>query len=86
MFGVLRVGGIVSGASPAYNVEEMSYALKTTDAKFLFAVPGSIAVAAAANKSAGIPQERVFLLEGTIKGFATMSELLEIGRLYGASD
>ncbi len=31
MFGVLRAGGVVSGASPAYNVEEMRYALKTAD-------------------------------------------------------
>ena len=83
MFGVLRAGGVVSGASPAYNVEEMTYALKTADAKFLFTVPGSMEVAAAAAKNAGIPQERVFLLEGKLDGFTTMSELLEIGRSYG---
>ena len=83
MFGTLRAGGVVSGASPAYNVEEMTYALKTSDAKFLFTVPGSMEVAAAAAKNAGIPKERVFLLEGKVEGHTTMSELLEMGKSYG---
>lgn len=85
MFGTLRAGGVVSGASPAYNVEEMTYALKTGEAKFLFTVPGSMQVAAAAAKNAGIPQEHVFLLEGKMEGFTTMSQLLEIGKSYGTS-
>lgn len=36
MHATLRVGGKVSGASPAYNVEEMTYALQKADAKFVF--------------------------------------------------
>lgn len=83
MFGTVRAGGVVSGASPAYNVEEMTYALKTADAKFLFTVPGSIEVAAAAAEAAGIPKEKVFLLEGKLAGYTTMSELLKIGASYG---
>ncbi|KIX03522.1 uncharacterized protein Z518_07075 [Rhinocladiella mackenziei CBS 650.93] len=85
MFGILRAGGVVSGASPAYNVEEMTYALKTAEARFLFTVPESMEVAAAAAQNAGIPQERVFLLEGQMEGFTTMSALLEAGRSYGPS-
>lgn len=85
MFGILRAGGVVSGASPAYNVEEMTYALEKADAKFLFTVPSSMEVAAAAAKNAGISQDRVFLLEGKMEGFTTMSELLEIGKSYGSS-
>ncbi|KAL3421164.1 4-coumarate- ligase [Phlyctema vagabunda] len=83
MLGVNRVAGIISGASPAYNIEEMTYALKTGGAKFLMTVPGSMEVAAAAAKAAGIKKEHVFLLEGDLKGFTTMKELLEIGRSYG---
>ncbi|MCJ1258321.1 hypothetical protein MMC24_006153 [Lignoscripta atroalba] len=83
MLGTLRAGGVVSGASPAYNVEEMTYALKTADAKFLITLPSSMKVAAAAAKNAGIPKECVFLLEGELEGFTTMKELLEIGRSYG---
>ncbi|TVY54354.1 4-coumarate--CoA ligase-like, partial [Lachnellula suecica] len=80
MLGVSRVGGVVSGASPAYNVEEMTYALKTAKAKFLFTVEGSMGVAAEAAKAAGIGRERVFLLQGEMEGFATMKELLDIGK------
>jgi acyl-CoA synthetase (AMP-forming)/AMP-acid ligase II len=85
MFGTLRAGGVVSGASPAYNVEEMTYALRTAEAKFLFTVPGSMAVAAAAAKDAGIPQSHVFLLEGKMDGFTTMADLLEVGKSYGSA-
>ncbi|KAK5467097.1 hypothetical protein LTS15_000067 [Exophiala xenobiotica] len=85
MFGTLRAGGVVSGASPAYNVEEMTYALRTAEAKFLFTVPGSMAVAAAAAENAGIPQSHVFLLEGKMDGFTTMADLLEVGKSYGSA-
>ena len=83
MFGTLRAGGKVSGASPAYNVKEMTYALEVGEAKYLFTVPGSAQVALAAAKAAGIPSERVFMLEGEMEGFTTMSTLLELGRSYG---
>lgn len=83
MLAVNRVASIVSGASPAYNVEEMTYALKTGKAKYIFTVPGSMDVAAAAAKNAGIGKERVFLLEGKMEGFTTMKTLLEIGMGYG---
>lgn len=83
MLAVNRVAGIVSGASPAYNVEEMTYALKTAGAKFLFTVEGSMQVAVAAAKAAGIPRERVFLLEGKFERYTNMWELLNIGENYG---
>ena len=83
MLGTLRAGGVVSGASPAYNIEEMTYALKTADAKFLMTVPSSMVVAAAAAKNAGISKDRVFLLEGDMEGFTTMKQLLEMGKSYG---
>lgn len=85
MFGTLRAGGVVSGASPAYNAEEMTFALKTSGARFLFTVPESIAVAAEAARNAGIPEKHVFLLEGSLSGFTTMSQLLEQGRAYGTN-
>jgi 4-coumarate--CoA ligase len=80
MLAASRVAGIVSGASPAYNVEEMTYALKTAKAKYLFTVPGSMDVATAAAEEAGIGKERVFLLEGEMEGFMGMEALLEQGR------
>lgn len=80
MHATLRVGGKVSGASPAYNVEEMTYALKTADAKFLMTHPNSMDVAVQAAKNAGIPNENLFLLEGGVAGHTTIKELIEMGR------
>ena len=39
---------VVSGASPAYNVEEMTYALSKAGAKFLMTVPAAMDVTAPA--------------------------------------
>ncbi|KAL8944875.1 MAG: hypothetical protein Q9216_000165 [Gyalolechia sp. 2 TL-2023] len=76
-------GGIVSGASPAYNAEEMIYALKAANARFLMTIPTSMDVAAAAARNAGIPKEQIFLLQGSIGGCATIEQLLDIGHSYG---
>ncbi len=43
----------MNGASPAYNVEEMSHALKTAGTKFLMTLPGSIDAAVAACEAVG---------------------------------
>ena len=64
----------------------MTYALQKADAKFIFTVPTSMDVAAAAAKNAGIPKDRVFLLEGDLDGFTTMEQLLKIGESYGEDD
>ncbi|OQN99762.1 hypothetical protein B0A48_14532 [Cryoendolithus antarcticus] len=80
MHATLRVGGKVSGASPAYNVEEMTYALQKADAKFLLTHPNSMEVAVQAAKNAGIPRERLFLLEGKLEGYTTVKELVETGK------
>jgi 4-coumarate--CoA ligase len=80
MHATLRVGGKVSGASPAYNIEEMTYALKTGDAKFIMTHPNSMEVATAAAKNAGIPKQSLFLLEGQLGGYTTVKELIEMGR------
>ena len=64
-------GAVVSGASPAYNVEEMTYALKTADAKFLATSPTSMAVAKEAAKNAGLNQGNLILLEGQMDGLPT---------------
>ncbi|RMZ69502.1 4-coumarate- ligase 2 [Pyrenophora seminiperda CCB06] len=85
MFAGLRVGAKISGASPAYNVEEMTFALKTADAKFLMTTPGSMEVAAASAKAVGLPQSNVFLLEGELPGYTTVQDLIRMGESYGES-
>ncbi|EDU41434.1 CaiC Acyl-CoA synthetase AMP-forming AMP-acid ligase II [Pyrenophora tritici-repentis] len=83
MFAGLRAGAKISGASPAYNVEEMTFALKTADAKFLMTTPGSMEIAAASAKAAGLPQSNVFLLEGELPGYTTVQDLIRMGESYG---
>ncbi|KAI1635951.1 hypothetical protein F4809DRAFT_650811 [Biscogniauxia mediterranea] len=83
LFAAIRVGGVVSGASPAYNVEEMTHALRTADAKFIATHPTSIKIAAEAAKNVGIPKEHIFLLEGQLEGYTTVKDLIRIGKSYG---
>ncbi|KAI1258931.1 acetyl-CoA synthetase-like protein [Xylariaceae sp. FL1019] len=83
LFAAMRVGGVVSGASPAYNVEEMTYALKTANAKFIATHPTSIDIAAEAAKNAGISKEHIFLLEGELEGYTTIKELIKRGKAHG---
>jgi len=85
MHAVTRLGGIVSGASPAYNVEEMTYALKTGRAKFLMTVPNSMEIAVAAAEAAGIGKDRIFILDGTLEGYKNVQDLIAIGKSYGQS-
>lgn len=83
MFSGLRVGAKISGASPAYNVEEMTFALKTADAKILMTTLGSMEVASASAKAAGLLQENIFLLEGELPGYTTVADLIRFGKSYG---
>jgi 4-coumarate--CoA ligase len=83
MHATLRVGGRVSGASPAYNEEEMTYALRKADAKFLMTHPDSMHVAIKSAKNVGLAQENIFLLEGSLEGFKSIKTLIEEGKQLG---
>lgn len=61
----------------------MTYALKTGKAKYLMTVPSSMEVAIPAAKNAGIPADRIFLLEGEQDGHVNVQRLLEIGKDHG---
>lgn len=82
MWAILRAGGRVNGASPAYGAEEMEHALKTAKSKILITLPSALKVALEAADKAGIPRDRVFLLKGKTEGFSTIQELMEIGSRY----
>jgi 4-coumarate--CoA ligase len=51
----------------------------------LFTVPGSMKIAVAAAEQAGLPKERIFLLEGKIKGHKSMADLLREGKSFSKS-
>lgn len=79
MFAVLRAGGVVSGASPAYGVDEMAYALRTSGAKFMMTHPERLEVAVEACEAVGLGKENIFLLEGQQDGFRGVQELIQEG-------
>ncbi|KAJ5707814.1 hypothetical protein N7488_007615 [Penicillium malachiteum] len=81
MFATTRIGGMISGASPAYNIEEMTYALKTSDAKIFMTTVSALPVAIPAAENAGITRDRIILLEGTQDGFETIHDLIAFGRI-----
>ncbi|KAK8049610.1 4-coumarate-CoA ligase 2 [Apiospora phragmitis] len=83
LFAAVRLGGVVSGASPAYNVEEMAYALKAANSKYLATHPTSIRVAEQAARIAGIPRSHIFLLEGELEGYTTIQQLVQMGKSQG---
>ena len=61
----------------------MAYALKTGKAKFLMTVPSGMEVAVPAAREAGIPPERIFLLEGQKGEYRSVQDLVRKGRSYG---
>lgn len=83
MFSVLRAGGRVSGASPAYTVDEMTYALKMGQTKLFMTTPDNLEVALQAADNAGVPRSRIILLEGEEDGYVSLHDLIEIGRGFG---
>jgi 4-coumarate--CoA ligase len=80
MWAVIRLGGRVNGASPAYTAEEMTHALKTAKSKILITQPSALTVALAAADNAGIPRSNVLLLEGNADGFVSIHKLIEQGQ------
>ncbi len=80
MWATIRAAGRFNGASPAYNVEEMTFALKTAGTKFVIALPSSLDAATAACDNVGIPRRQIFLLEGEHKDFKSIQDLIELGK------
>jgi acyl-CoA synthetase (AMP-forming)/AMP-acid ligase II len=60
----------------------MSYALKIAQTKFLLTLPASMKVALAAAEQVGIPRKHIFLLEGSVEGFRSIQQLMEVGARY----
>ncbi|OMP81532.1 4-coumarate--CoA ligase, partial [Diplodia seriata] len=86
MHGALRAGARVSGASPAYGVDEMAYALRTAKTRVLICGRASLEVAVEAARKAGLEGEgTVVVLEGEAEGFETV-KLIEWGKKQGESN
>ncbi|KAG8214730.1 hypothetical protein J3R82DRAFT_9818 [Butyriboletus roseoflavus] len=84
MWATHRLGGIVSGANPAYTSDELLYQVKLTSATLVIAHPVSLSTAVSAARQAGIPDTRIVVL-GEVPGSAhtTVEALIQEGLRMG---
>ncbi|KAJ4328934.1 hypothetical protein N0V84_000503 [Fusarium piperis] len=65
--GILMGGGIFTGANPGFTSRELAYQLKDSGSTFLLAVSTQIETALEAAKLAGIPSDRIFALDPSVR-------------------
>jgi 4-coumarate--CoA ligase len=82
-----RVGAVACGVSPEYSVEELTYSLKLSKAKFVYTTEEGLERAYAAATNAGVPHRNVLLLEpGSSERSSSktcLQDLLKIGESRG---
>ncbi|KAI0325517.1 amp dependent CoA ligase [Cubamyces sp. BRFM 1775] len=78
IWAVHRLGGIITGANPAYTADELVYQLTTTKARVLVAHPGSLPTALEAAHKAGLPANRVVVFESVPGANNTTAEELVV--------
>ncbi|KAE8214170.1 hypothetical protein CF327_g2418 [Tilletia walkeri] len=86
-----RLGGVITGVNPAYTSSELGYQLEVSNAKMLFVGedPVSLRTGLEAAEKAGIPKERVVIIQSAatmakkgsekVDGHWTVSGLVEAG-------
>lgn len=69
-FSTVRLGGIVTGSSPEYSVEEMTYILKASESELVFADTASWDTVCRAVREVGMGTDRVVLVgsEDDVRG------------------
>ncbi|KEZ41351.1 hypothetical protein SAPIO_CDS7464 [Scedosporium apiospermum] len=80
---VHRLSGIVTPASAAYSAQELEHQLKSSGSVALFTCMPLLETALKAADGAGIPRNRIFLLEvpgAKAAGFVTVDELVREGQ------
>ncbi|KAH8886696.1 acetyl-CoA synthetase-like protein [Thozetella sp. PMI_491] len=84
MHSVHYLSGICTPANVAYSADELAHQLKSSGATVLFTCVAVLETALQAAKSAGIPEDRVFLLElpaiSNKGSFKTVGDLIALGK------
>lgn len=79
-----QLSGIASLANVAYSAQELEHQLKSSGAKVLFTCAPVLETALTAANAAGIPEDRVFIMDlpGYDKpsSFKTVENLVDLGR------
>lgn len=83
MFGAMRLGAIAALSSPGYTVDEMIHAFKTVGCRFVFASESSLDVVRKAAAMVGIDVRNIFIVDGNVDGFKSVSELVDLGKQFG---
>lgn len=83
MFGVMRAGGISALSSPGYTEDEMMHVLKTVGCRFIITSVSGLRVVQDAARRLNIDENHIFILNGQVRGFKAIEDLLESGRRYG---
>jgi len=76
--GILRSGATATTVNALYTPEEMGRQLQDSKAKFLFTVSVLLPVASAAAAAAGIPDDKIVVLDG-FEGYTALRDLLGEG-------
>ncbi|EDR13168.1 uncharacterized protein LACBIDRAFT_308714 [Laccaria bicolor S238N-H82] len=86
MWATHMLGGVISGANPDFLANELLYQVKATGASMIIAHPESLQVALEVAETAGLPQDRVVLLnaESSMSTYSkskrdTIDDLVEYG-------
>ncbi|KAH8890380.1 4-coumarate-CoA ligase [Thozetella sp. PMI_491] len=76
LWATVRAGGRLNSASPSYNVDEMTHAMKTAQTKIVFTELFALPVTKAAAAAAGIPQTHIFLFDGRAEGCSSVQDVI----------
>ncbi|EKM61280.1 uncharacterized protein PHACADRAFT_247774 [Phanerochaete carnosa HHB-10118-sp] len=82
LWAVHRLGGIVTTANPNYTADELLYQLQLTNARAILTHSGSISVAEEACRQAGIPSDRIVVLDsptGYSGPYCTLEGIIQVG-------
>jgi acyl-CoA synthetase (AMP-forming)/AMP-acid ligase II len=85
IWGTHWAGGILSPANPGYTVDELAFQLRDSGAKALVTQQPHIAVARAAAKRVGIPEDRIILIGDKRDPTGKFKHFTSIRNISGAS-
>ncbi|KZV70955.1 amp dependent CoA ligase [Peniophora sp. CONT] len=85
IWAIHRLGAVVSPANPSFTAEELHYQLVASDSRAIIAHPSALTTALEAAALAGIPANRVIVLEGRVdendarEGIRCSDDLVALG-------
>lgn len=84
LLAIHRLSGIATPANVAYSASELEHQLRSSGAKALFTCVPVLETALKAAKGAGIPEDKIFIMDlpyhSKKPNFKTVEDLIELGR------